>query len=199
MSDETSVTAIILAGGKSSRMGTDKALLPFGGQTLLEYIAHEAASIFEETLVIVDNKEKTANLNLVGAKVSEDMIKNKGPLCGIYTGLSQSKTQANCVLTCDMPFVDRELLREFKSCWDENDEVLCLGNEQGRPEPFPGFYHRSSRHMIRLLIDKEIYAMHMFLDFVSVKMVAINKGPKIFTNMNTVEDYHQALKEKMSS
>lgn len=200
MSDETSVTAVILAGGKSSRMGTDKALLPFGNHTVLEYIVHEAASVFDETLVIVNEKEKTKDLNLEGAKVYEDIVKNKGPLCGIYTGLSQSKTQANCVLTCDMPFVDGNLLGDFKKLWDEDYEVVCFENEKGKPEPFPGLYHRSSRHMIRLLMDREIYAMRMLFDFVSVKTIVLRKETgKVFTNMNTIDDYYQALKERLSS
>src|SRR4051812_32692776 len=117
MQNKLPFTALILAGGKSSRMGTDKALLPFGDQTMLESIAEFSARLFEETLIVVDHRSKTEGLNLYGAEVFEDFFESRGPLAGIFTGLFHSRTHASCVFTCDMPFIDETLIRQLIDFW----------------------------------------------------------------------------------
>lgn len=197
MKEKLPLTGIILAGGKSSRMGHDKALLQFGDQTLLEHLAFLLGSLFEETLIVVDRKDKLAGLALGETRVYEDLIEARGPLGGIYTGLCYSKSKASCVLTCDMPWVDGVILRELVNFWGEDDDVLCLENPQGGFEPFPGVYSRSSRHLMRLLLERGEAAMRRFFEVSVVKPLVLKEEKiRVLTNMNTIEDYYRVLKEK---
>ena len=191
------LTGMILAGGKSSRMGQDKALLRWGEKTILEHLAFLLESIFEETLIVVDQKTKLDGLALGQARVYEDLLKNKGPLGGIYTGLCYSRNRASCTLTCDMPFVDDVILRELVDFWDEEQDALCLENPTGSLEPFPGIYARSARHLIHLLLERDEGSMHRFLEVAVVKPLEVKEERiRVLTNMNDVRDYRRVLKEK---
>ena len=108
MTDRLAFTAMILAGGKSLRMGRDKALLPYRQKTFLEILVSLSVDLFQETLVIVNDKEKLKGLDLQDAKIYEDLIKDKGPLAAIHTGPLYSRSEACVILSCDMPRVDRE-------------------------------------------------------------------------------------------
>lgn len=197
MKRNVSMTAVILAGGKSSRMGTDKALLPLGEKTILEHIVELTSPFFDEVFVIVETKTKVENLQLNGAQIREDLIKNKGPLGGIYTGLSHSNTRANCVFTCDMPFVDSILIEELMGFWEEHYDAICFEDSNGKLHPFPGIYDRSCRSLIHLLLDKGYHSMSHFLAVVTLKSLSLGeKKTRVLTNMNAIEDYYHVLSVK---
>jgi molybdopterin-guanine dinucleotide biosynthesis protein A len=193
-----SMTAVVLAGGKSSRMGQDKAFLKFGDKTILEFLVHLLTALFSETLVVVDNKTRLEGLALSPAEVCEDLIKARGPLAGVYTALVHSRTRASCILTCDMPFVDEMAIRELISFQQEEWDAICLEDPEGRLNPFPGIYMRSCRILIRTLLDQDAScSMQRFLEVAAVKpLVVTRERIRVLTNMNTIEDYYSVLKEK---
>ena len=191
------MTAIILAGGKSSRMGQDKALLKFGETTLLEHLAALIKPIFSETLVIVDDRKKLNDLDLTHVKVYEDLVKEKGPLAGIYTGLLYSRNKTSCVFTCDMPFVDEPLIRQLAYFREEDYDAVCLEDPEGNYQPFPGIYARSARHMMSFLLNRGEGSMKRFLEVASVKPLILKEERiEVLTNMNTVQDYYRVLRQK---
>jgi len=178
-------------------MGQDKALLPFGDKTLLEYLIEWMRPVFDETLVIVDQKSKLQGLDLQGVKVYEDWIREQGPLAGIYTGLCFSKTRANCIFTCDMPWVDQDLIEELIEFWEKDIDVVCLEDPKGKLQPFPGIYDRQCRYLIRLALEEGETSVQDFLRVVTIKpLVLTQEKIHLLTNMNTIEDYYGALKEK---
>jgi molybdopterin-guanine dinucleotide biosynthesis protein A len=194
------LSAVVLAGGKSSRMGKDKSLLPFGGSSMIEYLASVLRPVFSETLIVADRKEKFQGLDLGGAAVHENRFPERGPLGGIYTGLAAARHGAACVLTCDMPFVDGEFLAGLAGFWEEQYDALCLEGPEGKLEPFPGIYHRQSRHLARLLLEGGHLSVRLFLRVAAVKILTVErKQIRVFTNLNTIEDYYQALEEKKES
>lgn len=191
------LSAMILAGGESSRMGKDKAFLKFGARTMVENLAALLTPLFEETLVIVREKEKFESLNLGAAGIYEDFVKGRGPLAGIYTGLSYSKSQASAVFTCDMPLIDSIFIEELAEFWEEGFDVLSIEDGEGKLQPFPGIYARSSRHLMRLLLDRNEASLHRFLEVATIKKLILRKEQiRILTNMNTIEDYYAVLREK---
>ncbi len=197
MGSKFSMTGIILAGGKSSRMGRDKALLKFGEKTLLENLIHLSDRTFNETLVIVNDKSKLDGLDLGSTHAYEDLIQERGPLAALYTGLVYSKNPDACVLTCDMPFVDDFILNELAEFWEVGYDAICIEEPEGNYQPFPGIYRRSCRGIIKSLIDRGENAMKCFLQITSVKSLILEKEKiEILTNMNCLEDYYQVLKEK---
>lgn len=197
MKSKGSMTAIVLAGGRSSRMGTDKALLPFGEKTILEHIVELTSPFFDDVFVVVETKTKVENLQLKGAQVHEDLIKNKGPLGGIYTGLSYSNTRVNCVFTCDMPFVNLTLIEDLMKFWQEDYDAICFEDSNGKLHPFPGIYDRSCRSLIHLLLDQSYHSMSHFLRVVTLKTISLEEErTQVLTNMNEVEDYYRVLSVK---
>ncbi len=197
MSDKLAFTAVILAGGKSSRMGKDKALLPFAGKTMLENIVELVHSIFDETLIIVNDRSKAKGLHLYEARVYEDLIKNRGPLGGIYTGLLYSKNVANCVFPCDMPFIDELLIRDLIDFWQEDVDALCFEDPKGDMQPFPGIYNRALRFLVRTLLDHGETSMRHLMEVALVKPIILKKEKiEVLFNMNRIEDYYEVLKEK---
>ena len=189
-----SMTAAVLAGGKSSRMGKDKSLLSLGEKTFLEKTVKLVSSIFQETIVMVDKKEKVIGLDLNGAQIKEDFMRYHGPLGGIYTALCLSKYNAVCVFTCDMPFVEESLIRSLAGLWSSEWDALCFKDDESRLQPFPGIYNRSARSLMRLLIDQDESSMHLFMTTsISRTFDLQTKGRKAFFNMNTLEDYQCVL------
>ena len=191
------MTAVILAGGKSSRMGRDKALLKVGEETILENLVQLTASIFSETFIIASPSKNYQPLNLRGAVILHDFWQNKGPLVGLYTGLSYSAHQVCCVLTCDMPFVDASLLRKLIAFWKDDYDAVCPQDSDGRLQPFPGIYSRSSRHFIRLLLDRGQTAMRRLFDILVMRPLVLGKKvSEALANMNTPEDYARVSEKK---
>ena len=162
------MTAVILAGGENSRTGSDKALVRFGNQTVLESLAQLTTSIFSETFIITSQSKNYQQLNLSGAVILNDFLKHKGPLVGLYTGLAYSTHQSSCVLTCDMPLVKGSLLRELAAFWQEGTDAVCPEDSEGRLQPFPGIYCRASRHFIRLLIDRGETSVRRLFDILVI-------------------------------
>jgi molybdopterin-guanine dinucleotide biosynthesis protein A len=175
-------------------MGRDKALLKTGNQTVLESLSSLTASIFDETLIIVNDRNKLAGLHLNQAKIYEDIIKERGPLAGIYAGLFYSRNSASCIFTCDMPFIDRALIRDLLDEWDPSFDVICFQDGEGYHQPFPGIYRRSSRELMNLLIQAQEVSMCRYLKMASVKFLSVPKErERVFTNMNTPEEYQEVL------
>ncbi len=197
MGSKFSMTGIILAGGKKSPMGPEKTPLKFGEKTLVERLVNFGNLLFSETLVIVNERAKLEGLDLGEAHIYEDLIEGQGPLAAIYAGLLYSKELASCVLTCDMPFVDEFLIRELVDSWEEGFDAVCLEGPEGTYQPFPGIYRRSSRSSICSLLDRGENSMKRFLQIADIKSVVLQRERnKVFTNMNYIEDYYQALRRK---
>lgn len=191
------MTGMILAGGKSSRMGDDKALLKFGEASLLEHLAWILAPLFKEVLILVDEKEKLKHLSLGEAKVYQDFIKHQGPLGGIYTGLLYAQYPAACVLTCDMPLIDEQTLCALVGFWEEEYDLVSLEEPEGNYHPFPAVYGRPSRHLMRFLLNRGENSMRRFLECATVKPLTLQEERiRVMTNMNFIEDYYKILKEK---
>ena len=197
MENKVAMTALILAGGKSSRMGRDKALLKFGGETILEDRVRLTTSIFSETFIVSSESKNYQQLNLRGAVVFNDFRENKGPLVGLYTGLSYSTHRVSCVLTCDMPLVNASLLQELIAFWQDSYDAVCPEDSEGRLQPFPGIYSRSSRHFIHLLLDRGETAMRRLFDVLVIRPLVLGqKESEVLANMNTPKDYEQVSQKK---
>lgn len=183
------ISVIILAGGKSSRMGRDKGLLPFGGKKLVEYVIAAARSLAEELLIVTADPAYAA----LGYRCVEDLFPGTGPLGGIYTGLSASHTNRNLVLACDMPFLHQTLLEHLVSAAGEEQVLLTL--HQGRPEPLCSVYDRSCRSAIRARIEQNQLKITDALASLQTRHISFDRETWFrgneFTNLNSPEDIHQ--------
>ncbi len=115
------VSGLILLGGKSSRYGSNKALVEIDGVRLVDRVAGVMKSIFHRVILLTNTPDEYAYLQL---PMIEDLIKGLGPMGGIYTGLMTMSDDAGFVVACDMPFLDGRLIRHMVAVRDDFDAVV---------------------------------------------------------------------------
>lgn len=180
------ITTIILAGGQSKRMGTDKALLEIDGKTLLERAINLCKSFSSELLISSNHLAHTT----FGFPVIEDKIKNCGPMGGIYSCLKHSSNDWNFVMSVDTPFIQKGFI-EFLKEETLNFEVVVPVHES-KKEPLIAFYHKNALPQIRTRIETGNYKLHFLLQQLNTNFVEsgewLKKYPKLFQNLNYPED-----------
>jgi len=131
------VTAFVLAGGKSSRMGSDKAFLRLGDETLLAHAMKLAGVVAREVRIVGDAAKFAAS-----GRVVEDVYRDRGPLGGIHGALLSSMTQLNLMLAVDLPFVIAKFLEYLLLRARESRAVVTLPRADGGLQPLCGVYRR---------------------------------------------------------
>jgi molybdopterin-guanine dinucleotide biosynthesis protein A len=131
------ITGVILAGGKSSRMGTNKALLQINGKPIIEQIADLLKSLFSKVIVITNSPEEYPFLNL---PLFQDVFKHRGPMGGIHSGLFNSETENIFVVPCDAPFINREIIEKILSAQSKHKIKICYA--AGFLQPLTGIYSK---------------------------------------------------------
>ncbi len=188
------ITAAILVGGQSSRMGQAKAFLPIYGCTFIEHQIRVLQYIFEDLFLVANNPDEYDHLN-VG--VVKDIIANKGPLVGILSALLVGEHEYVFVLACDMPLIDRRLIRELVSQRHDAD-VVVLGHE-GHVEPLLAVYSKSCIGPLEEAIFAGTRKAHEFLASVSTKTYnlpatyLVSGGLPPYYNVNTPKEYSSLL------
>ena len=126
----TDITAVLLAGGRSRRMGKDKRFLPVGGRTLFDRSCAVLQQVFNSVCVVI--AQDSPDLQ-VAVPVVRDVISNCGSLGGLYTGLRQAKTTHIFLAACDMPFLSPHLIQYLATLKDGADVVICRWKERLQP------------------------------------------------------------------
>lgn len=160
-------TAIILAGGASSRMGKNKALLSLGEYTVIEWIVSELMKLTDHVLIVTNSSDDFQFLDL---PMVEDEWKGKGPLAGIQAGLHDSKTEKNLVVACDMPFISADVGRILLDGL-EDDFLAVVPQFAGRLHPLFAAYHKKVHKMIQPSLSSGDLSMRRFLEQVPVKIM----------------------------
>ena len=176
----------VLAGGRSSRMGQDKALLPWKGSTLLEAVAREVLQA-AGNVTLIGSPERYENL---GFPVVSDRIAGCGPLGGLHTALSVTTADWNLLVACDMPAVTHQLLKELLVAAEVSGADALVPQTPGGLEPLCAVYHARLLPAVEFAIQSKLFKMH---DFVST-IHARNKArlwpapdPSLFRSVNTPE------------
>ena len=184
------MTAVILAGGKSSRMGSNKAFLKIKGKTFIERQIDLLREMFDEIFISANTPSEYESLNL---PVFKDLYPEKGPLCGIYTSLINSDSASTFMLACDMPFVESELIKYLKDFTKEYD-VVVPKSERGL-EPLHAFYSKNCIEPIKRELDSNNLRIISFFPHVNVKIVeldsltASDSFKNSIKNLNTRNEY----------
>lgn len=187
------ITGAILAGGKNSRMGADKALLKVEGKNIIERIIQELQTVVEEIIII----SNVRIYDYLGCKVHNDIIKNCGPMGGIHAALTYSETEKNLIVSCDMPFISKNIFDIIIDGSDECD-VAIPEHGKGKPEPLCAMYSKSCLNKFSKLLEKGDWKLKDALKYFSVKTINFTEHelPKnYFLNINTPEEY-QVIKNK---
>ena len=183
--------AIILAGGKSSRMGRDKSLLSTCNLPLIGKIVSQLEDHFEEIIIGANDIEKYRFLNL---PVIPDLEEGKGPLMGIYSTLLRSQHETNFVVACDIPDLNmkyvKELIRQAK-----DHQIVIPTWKDGKHEPLFAVYKKSILDNIKNLLDAGQRKISLLFELADVKYMPLPDEGKWYTNLNTMEDYKKYIKQ----
>lgn len=184
-------TVVVLAGGRSRRMGRDKAWLDAGGRPLIARVVEQLAPLAAETVVVT--APGAAPLPDLAARVVVDRVEGAGPLGGLHAGLEAARTPWSFVVACDMPFLNLDLIRYLAYLRPGHDVVLPFPT--GRPEPLHTFYHqRCLASIVASLMNGE-RAMVSFLGAVRVRAVSaaeiacFDEKGRSFLNINTPQEW----------
>jgi molybdenum cofactor guanylyltransferase len=180
--DAARVAGFVLAGGRSSRMGRDKALLPYKCSTLLEHVAGE---IYDAAgnVTVIGPLERYAQFNL---RVIPDVVADSGPLAGLVTALRDSNTQKTLLVACDMPNVTSAMLRGLLSAAldSDADAVVC---DTGRLHPLCAVYHPRLLTKAESALQQRSLRMLDFLASIQVQSYPVADA-NLLANLNTPED-----------
>jgi molybdopterin-guanine dinucleotide biosynthesis protein A len=177
------VTGVILAGGGSSRMGTDKALLSLGDRTFIGSIAGTLGFLFNDVMIISDHGDRYGFLEL---PVQEDIRKDAGPLGGIHAALSSIKTHYAFVIACDLPLVSRGACLRVLSAQPRDDVVVARNGD--RIQPLFGLYSKGVLPEAEERLGRGENSVMDFLEQVRVTVVDF-QSPSQIRNINTPEEY----------
>jgi len=181
--------AVIFAGGRSSRMGRDKALLAFGGyDTLAEYQYRRLLPLFER--VWISAKEDKFPFD---APLIPDQYPESSPLVALAATLEQAAHPWVFILSVDMPRVDEPLIARLHTARDAHpDARVVIAASRSGSEPLCGLYHRDLLPRIHTLIEQENHRMRSLITSVPSARVTCPRD-EIFANLNTPEDYHRTI------
>jgi molybdopterin-guanine dinucleotide biosynthesis protein A len=186
------ISGIILSGGKSSRMGEDKAFLPFPDKPLIEIVIDKLKLIFKELLIITDKPEHYKKYNV---KIFKDEFSERGPLGGIYTGLIHSQNKYNFVIACDMPFLNLELINYLIQKINNYD--LVSFKYKGKIEPLFAIYSKNCISAIEKQLQDKDFKITNFFSKVKVKIIEEKEALKYdpqglsFISINTSDEYQK--------
>jgi molybdenum cofactor guanylyltransferase len=194
--DMEPITTFILAGGKSTRMGTDKALLQLGGRSLIAHSLDLARSAAAEVKIIGD----AGKFSRYG-EVIQDVYPDRGPLGGIHAALSSTHTDCNLILGVDLPFLPAEFVNYLSATAQASGAVVTLPSADGRLQPLCAIY----RKQFGALAERALVAGKNKIDalfpettvrlITDVELAANGFSSSIFRNLNTPEDWESAKQE----
>lgn len=198
MEDTSNISAVVLAGGLSRRLGRDKAFEPIGNLPLIQRVLSQVSQISRHTIVVANDKKRETQLSgLDGISISIDKYPDTGSLGGIFTGIHASTTDWTFVVACDMPFLNIKLIRYIMSLKEGYDAVVPVID--GRPEPIHSIYSKDCLAHIEEKITNNELKITGFFDKISVRYVnesAINEFDPdhlSFLNVNNEEDLEKAI------
>lgn len=188
------ITGVILAGGKSSRFGSNKAMAQFKGVRLIERVTGLLGSIFRRLIIITNTPLEYSYLKI---PLFQDLVKGLGPVGGIYTGLDAIETDWAFFCACDMPFLNKGLVRYISGIKNGYDAVVP--KVDWKIEPLHALYSKRCLPALKKLIhDKEYQTIKSFND-INVKFVEedeiINFDPllKTFLNVNRQDELEKIV------
>jgi molybdopterin-guanine dinucleotide biosynthesis protein A len=196
---KTNLTGIILSGGKSIRMGENKAFIEIGGIPIIYRIHKLFAKLFKEIIIVTNQKEIFSGLD---AKIYTDLIPNRGVLGGLYTGLFFSSSPFSFCVACDMPFLKESVINFLIKKIDGYD-VVVPKTKDGL-QPLHAIYSKNCLEPIKRIIEEGGFKIIDLYWMVKVRIVgeqeffSLDPMRESFINVNTPEELLLIKRKKES-
>jgi len=181
--------AIIFAGGKSSRMGKDKSLLPFGNfSSLAEYQYKKLSEIFDKVYISSKSDKFSFEVDII-----KDRYDISSPLVGLVSIFESLDIDEVFILSVDAPFVDKNIIRKLYSRLREEDDVVIAKSPNGI-EPLCGIYKRTILPTAKLFLEQNNHKLKELLKKVNIQEVYFENRDS-FINLNYPHEYQKAQKK----
>ncbi len=184
------ISGVILAGGESQRMGSDKSLLPIQGARFIDHIYARLSSLFDEVLIVTNSPELYQDLP---CRKVPDIYLKQGALAGIHAGLSQAQHPRAFVVGCDMPFVSEKMVRKICSHAKQGDLILPLSSKGH--EPLHALYEKSCLPAMEQVLDAghkrimKFFSQVRVVEISAAELLSLDPQEKSFCNVNTPDEY----------
>jgi molybdenum cofactor guanylyltransferase len=194
MTDNPQVGGFVLAGGKSSRMGRDKALLEINGSSLIARAARLLQSVTGTPTIIAS----TTLYSSLGLPLVADDWPSCGPLGGIATVLRASDSAWNLIIACDLPYLTKPWLDFLIELALKSKADAVVPRSEGGAEPLCAMYHKNAEHRIRAAVEGGVRKVTDALASIRVEYVeprewkAFASDGLLFKNVNSPADYEEA-------
>jgi len=189
-----SISAIILTGGRSSRMGQPKALLPFDGEPLIAHLVRRLQRCFPDVVVVAAPNQELPPLPVT---LTQDAIAYQGPVGGMVYGLQAARGELCFITSCDAPFLNLTLVTHLLSLADAYDVVVPYWQE--RLQPLHAVYRRSVLPLLQEQLERKelrpifLYQKVRTREVSEEELRLLDPEGLSFRNMNSPEDYQEAL------
>ena len=185
------ITGIILAGGKSSRIGSDKGFLSLNGATFISHII-KAIKPFVNDIIIVSNN---SDYDVYKLKRVADIIEDAGPLAGLYSGLNESETEYNLVLSCDVPLINGAVLNKLIKGFDAEKDIIQL-KSKNRTMPLIAIYKKQCLHHCQDLLLKGERRLRTAVEQLNTKTIELESELDPYVrNINTTLELKELRNE----
>ncbi len=186
------ITGIILAGGKSSRMGQNKALLKLNNKRVIEYI-YDLLKLFTNKIIISANSN---DYDFLDAQIVYDEYKNIGPVSGLYSALKKSDTDINIIVSCDSVFLNKGLIDYMLI--NSNDYDIVIAKHEKTIEPMIGIYKKKVLNIFEKEIINKNYKPPSIIHKTKYKELEINSSldfynEYLFYNINNKTQFNKAV------
>ncbi len=186
------IGCVILAGGKSSRMGKDKALLSIDNDNFIKRLS-ETFSFFQEKMIARGNKDSTADLTW---PVIPDVYPDHGPIGGLHAALKNCRSEALFLTACDTPLIKPEVFWKLQDRMREDVDAVIAVTEDGKYHPLCGIYKKQVADLVEEQILGGDNRIRHVLKRIRVEYVQLNAEEDGLYNINTPEDYTLYIKTK---
>jgi len=184
-------TAIIMAGGGSSRMGTDKSMLPIKGQSMIEAICEQLRGFFDQILISANEVDKFAFL---GFEVIPDKVPEQGPLMGIASALEASANELNFVVACDIPKINLACVnRMLTEAVESQADIVVPTTGEEKYEPLFAIYRKTALEAINKTLSSGKRKITEVFTLCKVKHIELDNTDWL-VNLNTMADYEEFQK-----
>ena len=189
MINKNEITVIILAGGKSTRMKSEKGLVDFKGKKLIEHVIDTVSKVSDNIIIITQEPQ----YEIYGFPCFPDLVNDKGALGGIYTGLVSSGTDKNFVIGCDMPFISENILSVLFN--NTHKEDVLLTEHLGKPEPLCSVYDKSCLTHIKSMIEQNQLKVTTAIAGLNTRLISFDNedwfAGNEFTNINSIDELNK--------
>jgi len=185
MIDKKYITGIILAGGKSTRMGIDKGFLILNEKPFIQYSINALQPLVSEIIIVSDNP----NYDVFRLKRVNDITKDAGPVAGICSGLEASITDYNLILSCDIPLINSEILQKLIDNIDDTSEIIQIENNK-KTMPLIALYKKQCKEVFNKLLQKNERRLRVVVGKCKEKNIPIDiEDHYATTNINTKNEF----------